>query len=199
MKRLFGIVLVAGLVAVGAVAWAQDDPATQVRTASSSPAVEVVTPALDVAVAPTPEVTPEPVADPQPAEVVGPQQPAGEVPIVWPVPEAPAPPPEGRTVCEIVHSGDLWGVYGTTTLPRGTVFTLTVTTDGVTQTVPLVATAGSIVVGGVLYGHQDGYIDDGTNTDFGNTSEDMVRLPAGHGPVVARVTQGGTTHCATAA
>lgn len=195
MKRLFGICLVTGLVAVGAVAWAQDDPSTQVRTAASSPAVEVVTPAVDVAVAP--EVSSEPVADPQPVEVVGPQQPAGEVPIVWPVPEAPPAPPEGRTVCEIVHSGDLWGVYGTTTLPRGTVFTLTVVTDGLDQSVDLVARAGGIVIAGVRYGPVDGYSDDGT-TGFGPAGGDQfVRLPAGHGPVVARVTQGGTTHCAT--
>jgi len=194
MKRLFGIVLVAGLVAVGAVAWAQDDPASQVRAAVSSP-VEVA-PAPEVAVAPAPEVAPEPVVESAAPEVVGPQQPAGEVPIAWPVPEAPPAPPEGRTVCEIVHSGNSWGVYGTTTLARGTVFTLTVETDGTTHSVDLTARAGGIVIAGVRYGAADGYTDDGT-TVFGPTTDQMIHLEDGHGPVVARVTQGGITHCAT--
>lgn len=207
MKRLFGIMLVVGLVAVGAVAWAQDSPPVEVRAASQATEPFVAVPvtegsAINVAPDPPAELqNPQSASEDSPISEVSEKAPAAaaeERPIVWPVPEAPPAPPEGRTVCEIVHAdgptGDFWAVYGTTTLQRGTVFLFTLEYDGTSQTVPLVAQAGGIVINGTRYGPVDGYTDDGT-TNFGNTSADMPKLPLGHGPVVARVTLGGITHC----
>lgn len=103
------------------------------------------------------------------------------------------------SICEINHAAnsqwDFYGVYGATKLARGTVFTLILEHDNKIETFPMVAQAGSIYVNGKLYGHYDGYIDDGTNTNFGFSSADMPMLPVGHGLVNARVDQGGQTIC----
>lgn len=170
-------------------------------TGSASPAPTVaVTPQAAPSAPVALEVAPQgaaPVEDaPAPAEQVVAPEPApepapAEVPVVWPIPSAPvvAGP---WSVCEVVHADGYWGVYGATSLPRGTVFTFTIDSDEGTRTIPLVARAGSIVIGGVLYGHADGYVDDGTNTNFGTTSADM---PYATGPVTATVTLDGAPVC----
>lgn len=113
------------------------------------------------------------------------------------VPPAVTPPIRG-TVCEITHvvyeQTDTYGVYGATGLPRGTVFTFTLTVDGTTRSVPLVAKAGAAQVNGTTYGNPDGYTDNGGNV-FGSTHQDMVSLPATHGPVSASVTLAGQAFC----
>lgn len=96
-----------------------------------------------------------------------------------------APAPAWST-CEISHVDGWWGVYGATSEPRGTEFTFTLTVDGEATEYPLVAKAGSIYVDGELYGHPDGYVDDGTNTDFGFTSADMPYSEGGSGHVTLR-------------
>lgn len=197
MKRLFVLLLVVGVVAAGAAAWAQDDPPGEVRTvAASSPEVVGVTPTTQAAET---QVSVE-VANPQSAsedssigEVSENAPAAEEQPIVWPVPEAP-PLPAFSSDCEIVHAGARWGVYGVTNLPRGTMFTMTVTDDDETQTVDFAARAGGIVMRGVRYGPVDGYTDDGT-TIFGPTSADMIRLETVDGNAQASVTVNGQVVC----
>lgn len=166
-------------------------------TGSASPAPPVaVTPQAAPSAPVAPEVAPQaaaPVEDaPAPVEqVVAPVPVPAETPVVWPIPSAPVVPGPW-SVCEIVHADGYWGVYGATGLPRGTTFTFTIHSDEGTRTIPLVARAGSIVIGGVLYGHADGYVDDGTNTNFGTTSADM---PYATGLVTAAVTLDGTPVC----
>lgn len=103
------------------------------------------------------------------------------------------------SICEIVTAGndmrDFYGVYGATELERGTEFTFTMTYDDQIQTVPMIAKAGSIYVNEKLYGHYDGYVDDGTNTNFGFTSQDMPKIDKPHGAVNARVTLRGRPIC----
>lgn len=188
MKRLFGICMVVGLVAVGAAAWAQDgsSPAhVAVAAQVDDPVTPVTVPAPEVAPVDTPVDVAAPAPASAPVEV--------ERPIVWPVPEAPPLPPFSSD-CEIVHSGARWGVYGVTNLPRGTVFTMTVSDDDETATVDLPARAGGIVMKGVRYGPVDGYTDDGT-TIFGPTSADMIRLATVDDHAHATVTVGGLVVC----
>ena len=153
------------------------------QAAPSAPVTLEVAPqgAAPVEAAPAPAEQSLSIAEPEPAEA----------PVVWPIP--PAPIVAGPwSACEIVHADGYWGVYGATSLPRGTVFTFTIHSDEGTRTIPLVARAGSIVIGGVLYGHADGYVDDGTNTNFGTTSADM---PHATGQVTASVTLDGAPVC----
>ena len=189
MKKILPIIVLA---LIGAVAWAVPRGG-EVREVSVAHRVAVVQPE----VAPPPEVPPEPAPEPvvETQDVVVQAEPFNPPYTVDPGPTPGAAP---RSACEIDHAdnvnGDFWGAKGMTEHPRGTVFTFTLSADGRTWTVPLVARAGSIVVNGVLYGPVDGYTDAG-QTNFGNTSADMPMLPPDHGPVTATVTLDGQVIC----
>jgi hypothetical protein len=107
-----------------------------------------------------------------------------------------APVDDLESICEIVHYNngvhDPWGVYGWTEQPRGTVFEFVVEVDGEVFTVPLLSRMGSVLINEKKYG--DDYKDDGTNV-FGNTTNNMVGLKVGHGPVYAQVTLNGDVVC----
>lgn len=108
--------------------------------------------------------------------------------------------PDGMdAVCEITTAGndarDFYGVYGATKLDRGTEFVYTMAYDGKVEQTSMIAQAGSIYVNGKLYGHFDGYVDDGTNTNFGFNSDNMPRIDKPHGTVRAFVTLRGQTIC----
>lgn len=205
MKRYVVLLMIFAAMAVSVVATSLRDttkPVVRIETVSSPTAApEVPTtqaPSVDVA---TPTVTsvvvPRVLVDTTPA-VSAPVTTPTSAPFV-PFPTAKA----SGTICEISHASstdaagvahEAWGVYGVTSLPRGTVFTFTLTVDGNTKSIPLTAKAGSILISGKVYGNPDGYTDDGTNV-FGNTQQDMPFLVGPHGAVSANVSNGGSVFC----
>lgn len=157
--------------------------------AAVQPAPVAVEGPLPVVVPEAPVAVPVPVSVPV-APVINPSIPAA-APVI-PAVQAP------KSECEITHAAsgvfDVWGVYGYSTLPRGTVFTYTLTADGVTQTVVLASKAGGVLIHGTQHGNPDGYTDDGTSV-FGNVQTDIPVLTLPHGPVTASVTQAGVAIC----
>lgn len=200
------LILVASALGVTGVAVAQTDtaPGPQVAVptvqAAAAPAVAPTVPPTVPPVAAVVEQNTEAVAVTPPPPAAA-QAPAEEQPLVWPLPQAPHPEPGDPvfTVCEIVTGGAFGktfvGVYGATSHPRGTVFTVHIDVDDQHLAIPMVARPGSIVVRGVLYGHEDGYVDDGTNTNFGLNSTNMPGFLEPHGPITAWVELNGTAIC----
>lgn len=172
-------------------------PTVGVRTVSTPGVASEAVQAVQEAPVAAAEVVVPTTAAPVAAAPVAPATPATTPTSAPYVPPAVTPPIRG-TICEITHvvyeQTDTYGVYGATGLPRGTVFTFTLTVDGTTRNVALTARAGAAQVNGTTYGNPDGYTDNGGNV-FGSTQQDMVSLPAVHGLVSAVVTQGGATVC----
>jgi hypothetical protein len=207
MKRLLGTIGIVGFLVAGVLVAGGASSAPVVGVVPSVVAPVAGEPVASVGDAPALVSTTVPVAEPAAVPVTVPVTAHVAAPVPAPVAEpavvpaaapvtAPGAPP--RSICEIVHASndtnDFYAVYGMTELPRGTVFLFALSYDGKIQEVPLVATAGSIVIGGVGYGKPGSYDDEG-QTNFGNTSADMPSVPMPHGPVRASVTLNGVTLC----